>query len=496
MFTTSESVKTLELIDASQQMMIAAQEREIGRIVWGAKADDNNDLTTGTGGHADHFDGTNPEILTELGELVWNDLQRTEDLEQLEGYDDPNNSSTFTTGTFQADDSGQIQFDFLFDGGWFQGELAIFNLEGMEAYTPGSQEFIQEAALRGISNSPQGQLLLSDPTEGALFSSFFAWERDFNTGDYLGTKTFNLNPGDDYGIMVVQHTTIEEIANNPGNMWQWGKLPLFSIPEANPGGVADGQMVVVDDNGTFAFEDVRVDWGESDGDYNDLVFQILGASGEATSMDAIVNPERDWRNTAVGEDLLDYANDAVNSKNLAINNPTTSSFNTESLSTDSSTSTSTISEFRTDNTLDTAKYTSDSDNSTNSTIYGGDGSDKLKGTNQSEIIYGNGGNDQIRGGDSNDILIGGQGNDTLKGGNGSDLFVLSSDGGIDVIEDFAINQDLIQLSGKLKFADLAIVQSIERKGDLSAHIYLAENNELLAVVKNIDASELTILDFI
>ncbi|NJK47886.1 glycoside hydrolase family 5 protein [Candidatus Gracilibacteria bacterium] len=70
-------------LDASQRMMAAAQEREIGRIVWVAKANDLNDLTTGAGGHAEYFNGTNPEILTNLGRMVRNDLQRIESLETL-----------------------------------------------------------------------------------------------------------------------------------------------------------------------------------------------------------------------------------------------------------------------------------------------------------------------------------------------------------------------------------------------------------------------------
>ncbi|MDJ0715750.1 MAG: cellulase family glycosylhydrolase [Prochloraceae cyanobacterium] len=73
----------ISTIDASTSMIEAATEREIGRIVWVARAEDANDLTTGEGGHAEHFDGNNPEILTDLGQLVWSDLQRTEDLEVL-----------------------------------------------------------------------------------------------------------------------------------------------------------------------------------------------------------------------------------------------------------------------------------------------------------------------------------------------------------------------------------------------------------------------------
>ncbi|WP_013321040.1 glycoside hydrolase family 5 protein [Gloeothece verrucosa] len=72
-------------LDATRRMMEAVQQREIGRIVWVAKANDANDLTYGPGGNAEYFNGTNSEILTSLGNIVWTDLQRREDLEQYSG---------------------------------------------------------------------------------------------------------------------------------------------------------------------------------------------------------------------------------------------------------------------------------------------------------------------------------------------------------------------------------------------------------------------------
>ncbi len=33
---------------------------------------------------------------------------------------------TFETGTFIVNASGEIEIDFLFDGGWFRGEIALF----------------------------------------------------------------------------------------------------------------------------------------------------------------------------------------------------------------------------------------------------------------------------------------------------------------------------------------------------------------------------------
>ncbi len=43
---------------------------------------------------------------------------------------------TSNKGIFTVGDSGQFSFEYLFDGGWFEGELAVYNLAGMDQYTP------------------------------------------------------------------------------------------------------------------------------------------------------------------------------------------------------------------------------------------------------------------------------------------------------------------------------------------------------------------------
>ena len=57
------------------------------------------------------------------------------------------------TGIFTVGETGEVTFDYLFDGGNFEGELAVFSLEGMEALELGSSDFIQEAARRALTNS-------------------------------------------------------------------------------------------------------------------------------------------------------------------------------------------------------------------------------------------------------------------------------------------------------------------------------------------------------
>jgi hypothetical protein len=69
--------------------------------------------------------------------------------------------------------SGQVSIDYLFDGGLYQGELAIFSLEGMEQFETDLNEFIAEAARRALSNSELGHVVISDSTRGSKVSWLF-----------------------------------------------------------------------------------------------------------------------------------------------------------------------------------------------------------------------------------------------------------------------------------------------------------------------------------
>jgi len=220
------------------------------------------------------------------------------------------NSLGLTQGIFTVGSTGKVQFDYLYDGGWYQSEMAVFSLKGMENLKLGSNEFIKEAAKRAVSNTNQGHVFIKDLTEGAKFTGKLPWENNFNSGSYNGIKTFSMNAGEQFAFMLVQNTTTKEIANDVTKITQSGKLPIFSIPEANPGGSPINQMVKIDNNGTYAFEDVLTDLGQSNQDYNDIIFQMKGASGAVVTMDQAYKGERDWRKTKTGQDLLTYANRA------------------------------------------------------------------------------------------------------------------------------------------------------------------------------------------
>lgn len=216
--------------------------------------------------------------------------------------------SSFDSGVFTVGESGEIGIDFLYDGGAYQGELAIFSLEGLD---PNSDTFAQEAAERALSNTPeQGYVVISDPTEAARFSGVIPGESDHNTGNYQGVTTFTMAKGTEFGIMLVPNGTVQEVLDGHG---VGDKLPVFSMATANPNDAFHlGQLAdVTGDGSTYVLEDMRVDTG-SDKDYNDIVFQVRGATAEAATMDELItdgalDEAKDWRDTDMGEALISYA---------------------------------------------------------------------------------------------------------------------------------------------------------------------------------------------
>jgi hypothetical protein len=59
----------------------------------------------------------------------------------------------FDSGVFTVGETGKVGVDFLYDGGGYRGQLAIFSLKGMDAFDANSTAFIHEAATRALSNS-------------------------------------------------------------------------------------------------------------------------------------------------------------------------------------------------------------------------------------------------------------------------------------------------------------------------------------------------------
>ena len=88
----------------------------------------------------------------------------------------------------------------------------------------------------------------------------------------------------------------------------------------------------------------------------------------------------------------------------------------------------------------------------NDVLSGGSGDDILFGQGGDDILDGGSGNDILLGGEGDDILIGGLGNDILSGGVGHDEFIWRNghlDSGVDVITDFDVSEDKINISDLL-----------------------------------------------
>ena len=216
----------------------------------------------------------------------------------------PNNIS-FDSGIFQADETGKISFDYLSDGGLYQGELAIISLTGMQEFVPDSEAFIKEAARRALSNSSLGYIAISDSTEAASFSSIEG-ENNFNIGEYRGIKTFAMTPGDELGIILVPNGTIQQVYDNPGIGGD--KKPLFSMATANSSDAFKRGQIASVANGSsiFVMEDIGIGEG-SDADYNDIIFSLKGATPKVISIDDVLAKNSDWRTSEKGKELIGEA---------------------------------------------------------------------------------------------------------------------------------------------------------------------------------------------
>ena len=117
----------------------------------------------------------------------------------------------------------------------------------------------------------------------------------------------------------------------------------------------------------------------------------------------------------------------------------------------------------------------------------------IKGNNGSDTLMGSQMSDRIEGGNGNDLLYGGLGDDVLTGNGDADVFVLESDAGTDTIRDFRNGIDLFGLS-VVDFSDLSIRNNSAGTATLINNA--ANDNQLLAIINNVSAADITAADFI
>jgi hypothetical protein len=218
-------------------------------------------------------------------------------------------------GSFTVGRTGQVGIDYLFDGGGYEGELAIFSLSGLD-FTADRSTLMSEIVRRALSDTVEGHVVIRDAIEGARFTGELG-EANTNAGDYRGVQTFTMTVGDHFGVMLTPNSTIAALKTNPNPMGR--DRPLFSMVGLNPlFGSQVGQIADVDGKGsTFVMEDLRVD-GESDRDYNDIIFQVRGAIGSAVSLDDLPEFTYDWREQPVGKDLMRFIQPPVNQPLIGI----------------------------------------------------------------------------------------------------------------------------------------------------------------------------------
>lgn len=89
-------------------------------------------------------------------------------------------------------------------------------------------------------------------------------------------------------------------------------------------------------------------------------------------------------------------------------------------------------------------------------LIGGAGNDALDGNGGDDVLKGEAGDDLLRGGLGRDSLDGGAGRDRLEGGRAGDSFVFRPGGGRDVVLDFEIDVDRINLPGRVRLDDLRV----------------------------------------
>ncbi|MEL6997157.1 MAG: hypothetical protein AAFP68_02765 [Pseudomonadota bacterium] len=109
------------------------------------------------------------------------------------------------------------------------------------------------------------------------------------------------------------------------------------------------------------------------------------------------------------------------------------------------------------------RYVGEGAGEVNGAVFGGDGDDRLFGSDENDRLFGDAGRDFVFGGGGNDTIFGGADQDQLFGDEGSDRFVFTTetdsqdddaenDNQYDVIRDFEVGVDQIDLSGIGLFA--------------------------------------------
>lgn len=102
-------------------------------------------------------------------------------------------------------------------------------------------------------------------------------------------------------------------------------------------------------------------------------------------------------------------------------------------------------------------------NGLDNTVSGLSSDDTIHGLDGNDTLLGNDGDDLLFGGEGDDLLDGGAGNDIYIGGLGQDQFVIGGNTGTDIIRDFRVGEDSLQLSEGLDWQLLEVVYGVREQ---------------------------------
>lgn len=138
------------------------------------------------------------------------------------------------------------------------------------------------------------------------------------------------------------------------------------------------------------------------------------------------------------------------------------------------------------------------------TLIGQGGSDSIKGGGRADMIFAGGGSDTIKAGGGDDMvranggrdfIDGGGGDDLLFGGGGKDTFAFKNNSGDDIVRDFRLGKDMLDLSRARDiedFTDLITNHTSELEGDLV--IAVSQSSDV--TIENVLIADLSESDFI
>ena len=127
-------------------------------------------------------------------------------------------------------------------------------------------------------------------------------------------------------------------------------------------------------------------------------------------------------------------------------------------------------------------------------LMGDTGNDHILGGHGWDRLFGGEGNDFLEGGSGDDVLVGGAGDDLMIGGAGKDRFVYLENAGNDVIREFELDKDVIDLRllpEAIRFSDLSIADMEDGCGVRITHEALDGSIE----IRGVAASDLSKSNF-